>query len=574
MRLVAAFQIVLWANFLASRAFADGEPRQALPFCHTQDVGVGRSIFVVGGHPDLGNWAPTGAVRLRYTAGNVWTGQVAVRSGESFEFKYIHRSTATNQICDPANVTWISPANLATATMSIGSAPYAGKTVYYYSSWTQAFLLASTDGVSFADVPLTPVGAGRVAGEFLYRVTGVGSPGGTLEFVVHNGAGLYDKSPYAGYGDMNYFTRLDAFVLQDGQLYNYWPASSVSAPRIATNFINSTAPDGRVSGRVARIYLPRGYDEHAGKRYPVMYFHDGQNVFEDSKSSSSAANSWQIDRTATREISQGRMRECILVGLDNTGSRQFEYEVPGDTYPGQPAGIGDSYLYFLLNNVRPTLDFNFRTLTDPRNTLVGGSSMGGLISIYTGYETNVFGGVLAMSPALTRATNFTAALWSRMKRPLRIYIDTGTAEGQVGPLPGGDYWTKPQEGYDIFLSHGYAVNADLLWQAGCEATHNELAWRARVPGALAFLLDVREEPQTILASEIPPRLAGIPTGTVSTATLRQQIIRFDWTTSMDPPDWQPLATSAVERLPWGTTTFTSTPAASAAYLRAVAIPMP
>lgn len=535
---------------------------------------MGRSVFVAGGHPDLGSWSPTGAVKLRWTSGNVWTGQVAVRSGESFEYKYIHRSTATNLICDPANVTWISPANLAAATPAIGAAPYAGKTVYYYSSWTQAFLLVSTDGMSFVDVKLSPAGAGREPGEFLYRGTDIGAPGGGLEFVLHNGAGSYDRSPYGDYGISNYFTRLDAFVLQDGQIYNYWPAAAVSAPRIVTNYVNSTAPDGRVSGRVARIYLPRGYDEHAGKSYPVVYFHDGQNIFEDSKSGSSAANSWQIDRTATREISQGRVRECILVGLDNTGSRQFEYNAPGDAYPGQPAGIGDSYLHFLLHNAKPTLDFNYRTLADPRNTLIGGSSMGGLISLYAGFETNVFGGVWAMSPALTRATNYTAALWGKSKRPMRVYLDTGSGEGQVGPTPGGDYWEKPQEGYDILLALGHAVNEDLLWRVGCGAVHNELAWRARTPGALAFLLDVRDEPASILAAEVPPRMQGSPTGAISTAILRGQAIRFDRSPALDSPAWQPLATSAVERLPWSVAGFTNSAAGTNVYLRAIALPMP
>jgi predicted alpha/beta superfamily hydrolase len=568
------FRLAILVLASAACATADGEPRQALPFCHTQDVGFGRSVFVAGGHADLGNWSATGAVKLRWTSGNVWTGQVAVRSGEAFEYKYIHRLTATNQICEPTNVVWISPANLTTATASIGAAPYAGKTVYYYTAWTQAILLASTDGVSFADTPLAQAGAGRTPGEHLYRGTDIGSPGGSLEFVMHNGAGSYDKAPYGGYGDSNYFTRLDAFVLQDGQIYNYWPAAAVTAPRIATNFVNSTAPDGRVSGRVARIYLPRGYDVHTNKSYPVMYFHDGQNIFEDSKSGTSAANSWQVDRTATRESSQGRIRECIFVGLDNTGSRQFEYEVPGDTYPGQPAGIGDSYLYFLLNNARPTLDFNYRTLTNRPNTLAGGSSMGGLISLYAGQETNVFGGVLAMSPALTRATNYTAALWGKPKRDARIYIDTGSAEGQVGALPGGDYWEKPQEGYDIFLGHGHAVNEDLLWRVGCGAVHNELAWRARVPWALAFLLDVRDEPSAVLAAEVPPRLAGSPTGAVSTAVLRGQAIRLERATSMEAPFSQRLATSAVERLPWGVAAFTNPPAIPAAYFRAVAVPSP
>ncbi len=510
----------LAAVWLATTGFAaaDGEPRHTLSFCHTQDVGIGRSVFVVGNHPDLGSWSPIGAVKLRWTTGNVWTGQVAVKSGEAVEFKYIHRSTLSTDICNPNNVTWISPANFSTSTPALGLAPYAGKTVLYYSSWTQAFLLASADGGSFSDTRMESIGSGRTPGEFLYGLTHVGSPGGSLQFVLHNGAGLFDKSPYAGYGNNDYFTRLDAFVVQDGQLYPYWPAASVTAPRIATNFVNSTAPDGRVSGRIARIYLPRGYDIHTNRFYPVMYFHDGQNIFEDSKSSTTAANSWQVDRAATREISQGRMRECILVGLDNTGSRQFEYNVPGDTYPGQPAGIGDSYLFFLLNNVRPTLDYNFRTLTTPRNTLVGGSSMGGLISLYAGLATNVFGGVLAMSPALTRATNYTAALWSHSKKDMRVYIDTGTDEGQVGPTPGGNYWEKPLEGYDIFLSHGHAVNENLLWRAGCGAVHNELAWRARISDALIFLLDVREEPHPLLATQSPPHLTGEPTGTLSTSS--------------------------------------------------------
>ncbi len=565
--------LMAWLGLVAG-VWADGEPRRVISFCHTQDVGIGRSVFVVGGHADVGNWSAPVAVKLRWTAGNVWTGQVAVRSGEAFEFKYIHRSTAANLICEVTNVAWISPANIATAAAPIGAAPHAGMTVYYFRSWTQAFLRASTEGVSFADTPLTKVGAGRVGGEFLFRGTGVGAPGGSLEFVLHNGAGSYDKAPYGGYGDSNYFTRLDAFLVQDGQVYSYWPAAAVSGPRIETRFVDSTAPDGRVSGRVARIYLPRGYDEHAGRRYPVMYFHDGQNVFEDSRSAASAADSWQVDRAATREISQGRMRECILVGLDNTGSRQYEYNVPGDAYPGQPGGIGDSYLHFLVHNAKPTLDYNYRTLADPPNTLVGGSSMGGLISLYAGQETNVFGGVWAMSPALTRATNYTAALWGKAKREMRVYLDTGSAEGQVGPTPGGDYWEKPQEGYDILLAHGHVVNESLLWRVGCGAVHNELAWRARVPWALAFLLDVREEPAALLAEEVPPRLAGNPAGGVAATALRGQAIRFERVDSMEATNWAPVATSSVERLPWGLAGYTNDSGGAASYLRAVAVPVP
>ena len=558
----------------ACLARADGEVRQAVTFSITNDVGVGRSVFVAGSHPDLGNWTSTGAVKLRWTAGNVWVGEVGLPRGVSVEYKYISRLTSTDQFCNVGNVTWLSPANLATSTAALGPAPYSGKTLYYFTGWTSVYVLASTDGVNFADTPLTQVSTGRTPGEYLYRGTGVGQAGGSLEFVLHNDLGQYDKSPYGGYGNSNYFTRLDAFVVQDGQIYNYWPAPFPAGPRIFTTNVFSTAPDSRVSGRVARIYLPRGYDDHPWKRYPVMYFHDGQNVFQDSRSGTSAAESWQVDYTATREISQGRLRETILVGLDNTGSRQYEYNVPGDTYPGWPSGIGDSYLYFILNNARPTLDFNFRTLTDLRNTLVGGSSMGGLISIYAGYATNVFGGVLAMSPALTRATNFLASLPGRSRKAMRVYLDTGTNEGLVGNPADGNYWEKPWEGYDALLAQGCVVNQDVIMRAGCGQVHTESAWRSRTPQALAFLLDVREEPNGVQRVETPPVVQGSPLGALTVPTLRQHAYRLESAADLAGA-WQSTVTSAVEQLPWGTTALTNpvSPVASL-FLRAVAEPRP
>jgi predicted alpha/beta superfamily hydrolase len=202
------------------------------------------------------------------------------------------------------------------------------------------------------------------------------------------------------------------------------------------------------------------------------------------------------------------MRECIIAAMDNGTNRQAEYEPPGDTYyTGYPAGVGDNYLKFFADNVRPTLDFNFRTLTAPGDTLIGGSSMGGLISIYFGYETNLFGGVLAMSPAITRAPNYTSALWDKSRKALRLYVDTGSNEGSVGP-GGGDYWNKPWEAYAIFLRQGYAVNRDLLMRIGCGAGHNETAWSARFPEAARFLLDVRREANALAQAAHPPGSRG------------------------------------------------------------------
>lgn len=550
-------------------ARADAEPRDVVSFSTTASVGVGHSVFVVGGHADLGNWAPADGVKLRYTAGDVWTGRVALTAGASTEYKFISRVDTSNEYCQATNVVWLSPSNLPVAAAALGSSPYAGKTIFYYTGWTQAFLLASTDGVSFADHALSQVSTGRFAGEFLYRGSGAGSAGGALEFVLHNGAGSYDKAPYGGYGNSNYFTRLDAFVLQDGQVYSYWPAASVSAPRVVNTNVDSTV--ATITGRGVRVYLPRGYDQHTWKRYPVLYMQDGTNVFDPGGS----FGSWSADATATREISQGRVREVIIVAVDNKANRRVEYNPPADTYVGESQGTADKYLRFLMENVRPMADYHFRTLTDRRNTMVGGSSMGGIFSIYAGYETNVFGGLLAMSPAVTRAPNYTAALWARSRQPLRIYLDTGSAEGQVGTVPGGDYWSKPWEAYDIFLAQGYAVNDDLLMRIGCGHQHNEEAWRARLPGAMAFLLDAREEPPLVLSGLNPPRVDGSPMGVLNVPTLRRHAYRLEATSNLVAPDWQPLGTSAVETLPWGQTALTSPPPSGAvSILRAIAEPRP
>ena len=548
---------------------ADGEARQALTFSITNDVGLGRSVFVTGGHPDLGNWTSTGAVKLRWTAGNVWVGSVGLQRGASVEYKYISRLTSTAEFCNAGNVVWLSPDNLATAAAPLADAPYSGKTLYYYSGWTSVYARASTDGVNFVDTPLAQVATGRSPGEFLYRGAGLGQAGGSLEFVLRNDLGQFDKAPYGGYGSSNYFTRLDAFVVQDGQIYNYWPAPTPSAPRVLNTNVGSTVAG--IVPRGMRIYLPRGYDQHTWKRYPVMYMQDGTNIFDPG----SANGSWSLDATATREISQGRLREVIVVAVDNIPTyRRSEYEPAGDTYPGEAPGVGDAYLRFLMDNVRPTLDFNYRTLTDRRNTLIGGSSMGGLFSLYAAYETNVFGGVLAMSPSITRATNYNAALWGKARRPVRLYLDTGTHEGQVGITPGGNYWEKPWEAYDIFLAQGYAANDEVIMRAGCGHVHNEAAWRERTPQALAFLLDVREEPNGVLRGETPPVLQGSPLGVLTLPTLRQHAYRLESAAALTGV-WQSAVTSAVEQLPWGTAALTNpvSPVASL-FLRAVAEPRP
>lgn len=556
---------------LAACGASAGSPeREPVDFSVTWPTAYGRNIYVVGDVPDLGGWDPLRAVKLRWTEGSVWTGRVAVRKGSTFAYKFIARNGDPTPYCDANNVLWEPGGNRTGVVEAAPAAPYNGKTLFYYSGWTQASLIYRS-GTNWFDAPMTRVGEGRTPDEQLYRIDGIGEAGDDLEFIPHgrlDGVEAYDHAPYGGYGDSNYYSFLDVMLLQDGQLFTYWPGASVSAARIETRWIDSSVSG--LSGRTARIYLPRGYDDHPDRRYPVFYLHDGQNVFDPG----GAFGSWSADATATREISQGRMRECILVAVDNTSNRQSEYGPPGDTYPGAPPGRADAYVRFLLDNVHPTIDTHYRTLTDRRNTYIGGSSMGGLVSLYAAYETNRYGGVLAMSPAVTRATNYTASLWGRPQPDLRVYLDTGSAEGNVGPGV-GDYWHKPWEAYDILLAQGFAPNGDMLMRIGCGAAHNEAAWKARLPEALRFLLDPRDAPNELAMEAYPPRLSWTSDNRIRFQSQARFAYELESASNLTASAWNPVASAAAEEKPWNERQMTSPPpGAASAFYRIAARPAP
>lgn len=389
---------------VVSTAQARSPHKEIVNFFLTNDVGFGNSVFVVGNHPDLGSGNVTHALKLRFTAGNLWTGDIAVQSGTLLEYRYIKRSTVQDSWCNSANTTDLT----GTITISIPAqppAPYNRKTIYYLSGWNAVDLVYNNNG-TFVGVPMTNIGPGRAPGESLFKISGVGEAGENIEFVFSDGNGNFDNPPGGG----NYLTNIDVFEVQDGNVFSYQPPPILSAPQIITHLVDSTAPN--IPGRNVHIYLPRGYDQNTTRHYPVVYFHDGQNVFDPNTAFGHVE--WQADETATREISQGRMREAILVGIDNDDARIPEYQPPNDSYQGTQ-GRADAYASFVINNVRPYIDNAFRTLNDAKNTITIGSSMGGLVSLYLGREFSTFGKIAVMSPALWISPNYVAQVNSEQE---------------------------------------------------------------------------------------------------------------------------------------------------------------
>ena len=155
--------------------------------------------------------------------------------------------------------------------------------------------------------------------------------------------------------------------------------------------------DPAIPSREVRVWLPPGYDEDGDGRYPVIYFHDGQNVLRPG----GPFGCWFAEDAATEEIQSGRMRKAILVAVGNNpadlgNARITEYQPPGDSNPrkpGSPEGRCDRYAEFLLGKVKPAIDAKYRTLPDKDNPAVAGSSMGGLVSLWLGLNTEAFGSV-------------------------------------------------------------------------------------------------------------------------------------------------------------------------------------
>lgn len=241
---------------------------------------------------------------------------------------------------------------------------------------------------------------------------------------------------------------------------NIWMAADVPSPQLGNT-------------RNVFIYLPPGYT-HSRKRYPVLYMHDGQNLID--AQTSFAGTEWGVDETLE---SLGKTRakpqvEAIVVGLWNTAARKEEY------MPFRVGwnGTGPSYLAFLTDTIKPWIDDRFRTKPGAETTVIMGSSLGGLISMYAAFNRpDVFGLCAALSPALWPGNGEIMRRISASEGgPGKVYVDWGTRE------PSG------RRVVDLLLSKGYAHGSTLKFVSEQGGQHNEAAWSRRFPGAVSFLL--------------------------------------------------------------------------------------
>jgi enterochelin esterase-like enzyme len=235
--------------------------------------------------------------------------------------------------------------------------------------------------------------------------------------------------------------------------------------------------------RMLRVWLPPGYDakDHA-KRYPVLYLNDGQNLF-DACTSMFSSDEWKADETATTLIERGRIPPMIIVGIDNAGKRARPKEYlpfPDETLtPATPDVRGKDYPRFLLEEVLPLINKDFRTDDRPAHTGLGGSSYGAGIALYTVMtHPDRFGRLLLESPSLYAHDDFLLHEAERFHRwPEKIFVGVGSFREPVDDV---------HRLAEILRRDGLGRDRlRVVEQPG--AGHDERAWADRFPTALQFL---------------------------------------------------------------------------------------
>jgi predicted alpha/beta superfamily hydrolase len=230
--------------------------------------------------------------------------------------------------------------------------------------------------------------------------------------------------------------------------------------------------------RTLRIHLPPSYSLNPLKRYPVLYMHDGQNLFE--AATAFGGVEWRVDETANSLMNNGQMDEVIVVGVDNGGANRI-YEYTPCCDPQYGGGGADVYERFLKETLKPYIDQNYRTLPSNKNTAIMGSSLGGLVSTYIARRNP---GVFSKSGGLSSSFWWNGQALTKQvevatgKVLVNFYIDAGTSS---------DGLTETTRMRDALTVDGYVQGKDLYYYVAQGAGHNEASWAARLSIPLTYL---------------------------------------------------------------------------------------
>jgi predicted alpha/beta superfamily hydrolase len=239
--------------------------------------------------------------------------------------------------------------------------------------------------------------------------------------------------------------------------------------------------------RNVSVWLPIEY-EASETSYPVLYLQDGQNLFD--VSTAAFGVEWEVDESAMDLMKKQEIPPMIIVGIWNTVDRMDEYTLTKDERLGH-GGRGLDYIRFVAEELKPFIDRTYRTQVDRESTIIGGSSLGGLISMHACLEKpNVFGKCLAFSPTLGwDQEELLQSLHNGTKWPasVRLWFSMGTREGRDSETQNVNR-TRAERLHQLLSPSNTTTSTPIQFQEFAEASHDEKSWAAQFPIALKSIM--------------------------------------------------------------------------------------
>ena len=271
------------------------------------------------------------------------------------------------------------------------------------------------------------------------------------------------------------------YAVRGGGTVDVWPRFETDDGTVQR--IDDWWSNGLANHRPIWIYTPPSYTEQTAERFPVVYLHDGQNLFDPAYSFGGVT--WKVAEAMNAGAIDGSIREAIVVGIGNTPNRIWEYTASSD--PSYAGGGARAYLTFVTSELKVQIDRLYRTSPGRLDTAIAGSSLGGLAAAYAGlWYADTFGLVGVISPSTwwnnEEVIGLVTARQGGSPQPARVYVDSGDSGNS------SDDVTQTRA-----LAQAYQATAGVQVQylVGKGDTHTESAWARRLPGALRFLLGSR-----------------------------------------------------------------------------------
>lgn len=237
------------------------------------------------------------------------------------------------------------------------------------------------------------------------------------------------------------------------------------------------------------IYLPPGYDrDDTDLLYPCLYMHDGQNIF--AEAGESEFGKWYVDITADHLIEDGDIVPVIIVGVANSPERDDEYTPTYDTEE-ESGGFANLYLDFLTQELMPYIAEKYNVSSEPADTAICGSSLGGLLSLYAIIRhEDLFKNAAILSPSIwwdNKVILDLAANWEPECSELKIWLDMGVLEDEDLVDEPGNPIDDSRELMELLESRGFTVGENLVYYEDQEGLHNEGSWARRMEVILLYL---------------------------------------------------------------------------------------